>query len=77
MNDKSPRGDASRGAADKRQTNQGDGSELNPHAPVTNVTSSIRDATDDEKPDPTSVVQIEEVDDTDDVRGSAHQKAGR
>lgn len=35
--------------------------ELNPDAPQSNQQSRVRDANDDEKPDPSSVVQMEEV----------------
>jgi hypothetical protein len=35
--------------------------ELKPGAPVASQESSIRDAKDSEKPDPTTVAQIEEI----------------
>ena len=45
----------------KNESNDKPGTGLNPDAPVANLESQIRDAKDDEKPDPSTVAQVEEV----------------
>lgn len=51
--------------ADKKNTggevNTNPGSGLNPDAPQSNQESTIRDAKPDEKPDPSTIAQVEEV----------------
>jgi hypothetical protein len=45
----------------KNESNPNPGSGLNPDAPTKNLESTIRDAKDDEKPDPSTIAQVEEV----------------
>lgn len=47
--------------SDESEVNTNPGTGLNPDAPVSNLASSIRDAKDDEKPDPSTVAQVEEI----------------
>lgn len=46
---------------EEQVVNPNPGGELNPDAPKASQPSSIREATDDEKPDPATVANVEEI----------------
>lgn len=46
---------------DASASNTNPGTGLNPDAPVSNLASTVRDAKADEKPDPTTVAQVQEI----------------